>query len=149
MVGSHQIGSVKVDVTSGGVVAVLPQPASTSDRQFRSGVHALGGVWLGHRISFGPDKASRVLDLVRTHYGMEPESDPLGLGPPEPTRFAAVPITIVAPVEDLPEDDELVRLQANLPILEQRERILRERHGAALRALQATRDRVADLAGRS
>lgn len=147
MVGSHQIGAARVDVSTGGVVATLPQrPAPI----FRNQAHTLGGVWLGNRIAFGPDKADRVLDLVRTHYGMDAEADPLGLGPAESTRLASSSLTIVVPHEiGDEEDDELSRLTANLPILERRARATLERHEAAQRALDGTRDRIAALAGRS
>jgi hypothetical protein len=151
MQGSYQIGEAKVDVTAAGVVATLartPQHATG----FRNLVHQLGGVWFrGNRISFGADKAERVLDLFRTHFGMESDLDPLGLAPPASTRTVFVPTVLVVGLPTIAphEPTEIECLQANLPTLERRERILRERHEAALRALETTRDRIADLAGRS
>lgn len=80
---THQIGEVAVDVRADAVVAIIARRPEGSS--FLRGVRDLDGIVLGNRVTFPIANRDRVLDFLRTHFGME--DDVHGLARARPTIF--------------------------------------------------------------
>jgi hypothetical protein len=141
---TYHIGDATVDVEHDAVVATISGRAARAPG-FLSGARRLGGFWRGNRVSFRPEHARQVLDLVGTHYGID-GSDPTALGPPDARALLVLsgPRTLTILPERV-ERSELETLEAMLPTLEERVRILTQRATGATRARDRARARIAEL----